>query len=306
MDHLLSLNHLSSEEIHSLLKLSEKLKKQTKEGVQHHILKGKTLGMIFSKASTRTRVSFEVGMYQLGGYSLFLSSNDIQLGRGETIYDTANVLSRYIDGIMIRTFKQSDVEDLARFGTIPVINGLTDEMHPCQILADLLTVYEHKGKLEGLKMAYIGDGNNVAHSLLHGCSKTGMDIAIATPKGFECTDLYVEEAKAAAKLSGSKVLITQDPIEAIANADVVYADTWISMGQEDQKEEKLKLFMPYQVNSELFSQAKEDAIFLHCLPAYRGYEVTEEIIDGPQSVIFDEAENRLHAQKAGLATLLGK
>ncbi len=305
MKHLLSLNDLSSDEIQGLLKLSEKLKRQTKEGVQHHLLKGKTLGMIFSKSSTRTRVSFEVGMYQLGGYSLFLSSNDIQLGRGESIFDTANVLSRYIDGIMIRTFKQSDVEDLAKYGTIPVINGLTDEMHPCQILADLLTVYEHKGKLEGLKLAYIGDGNNVAHSLLHGCAKTGMDIAIASPKGYECDSRYVDEAKEAAKSSGSKVILTQDPIEAISNADVVYADTWISMGQEDQKQEKLNIFMPYQINSQLFAKAKEDAIFLHCLPAYRGYEVTEDVIDGAQSVIFDEAENRLHAQKAVMATLMG-
>lgn len=305
MKHLLSLNDLSSDEVKGLLKLAEKLKRQTKEGVQHHLLKGKTLGMIFSKSSTRTRVSFEVGMYQLGGYSLFLSSNDIQLGRGESIFDTANVLSRYIDGIMIRTFEQSDVDDLAKYGSIPVINGLTDEMHPCQILADLLTVYEHKGKLEGLKMAYIGDGNNVAHSLLHGCSKTGMDIAIASPKGYECDSRYVEEAKEAAKLSGSKVLMTQDPVEAISNADVVYSDTWISMGQEDQKEEKLKIFMPYQINSQLFAKAKEDAIFLHCLPAYRGYEVTEDVIDGTQSVIFDEAENRLHAQKAVMATLMG-
>ncbi len=305
MKHLLSLNDLSSDEIQGLLKLSEKLKRQTKEGVQHHLLKGKTLGMIFSKSSTRTRVSFEVGMYQLGGYSLFLSSNDIQLGRGESIFDTANVLSRYIDGIMIRTFKQSDVEDLAKYGTIPVINGLTDEMHPCQILADLLTVYEHKGKLEGLKLAFIGDGNNVAHSLLHGCAKTGMDIAIASPKGYECDSRYVDEAKEAAKSSGSKVILTQDPIEAISNADVVYADTWISMGQEDQKQEKLNIFMPYQINSQLFAKAKEDAIFLHCLPAYRGYEVTEDVIDGAQSVIFDEAENRLHAQKAVMATLMG-
>ncbi len=305
MKHLLSLNDLTTEEIQNLLKLALKLKKENKEGIQHHILKGKTLGMIFSKSSTRTRVSFEVGMYQLGGYALFLSSNDIQLGRGESIYDTANVLSRYLDGIMIRTYKQSDVEDLAKFGTIPIINGLTDEMHPCQILADLQTIYEHKGKLEGLKLAYIGDGNNVAHSLLHGCSKTGMDIAIASPKGYECDSRYVDEAKAAAKLSGSKVILTEDPVEAISNADVIYSDTWISMGQEDQKAEKIKIFMPYQINSQLFSKANQDAIFLHCLPAYRGYEVTEDIIDGPQSAIFDEAENRLHAQKAVLATLLG-
>lgn len=304
MKHLLSLNDLTKEEIHDLLKLAVKLKKQNQEGVQHHILKGKTLGMIFSKSSTRTRVSFEVGMYQLGGYSLFLSSNDIQLGRGESIYDTANVLSRYLDGIMIRTYEQSDVDDLAKYGNIPIINGLTDEMHPCQILADLQTIYEQKGKLEGLKLAYIGDGNNVAHSLMHGCAKTGMNIAIASPKGYECDSKYIDEAKAAAKLSGSEVLLTQDPEEAIANADAVYADTWISMGQEDQKAEKLKIFMPYQVDSKLFSRADKDAIFLHCLPAYRGYEVTEEVIDGPQSVIFDEAENRLHAQKAVLATLL--
>lgn len=304
MKHLLSLNDLTSEEVHDLLKLAIKLKKQNQEGIQHHILKGKTLGMIFSKSSTRTRVSFEVGMYQLGGYSLFLSSNDIQLGRGESIYDTANVLSRYLDGIMIRTYKQSDVDDLAKYGDIPIINGLTDDMHPCQILADLQTIYEQKGKLEGLKLAYIGDGNNVAHSLLHGCAKTGMNIAIASPKGYECDSRYVDEAKAAAKSRGSEILLTQDPEEAIAGADAVYSDTWISMGQEDQKAEKLKIFMPYQVNSKLFSKANEDAIFLHCLPAYRGYEVTEEIIDGPQSVIFDEAENRLHAQKAVLATLL--
>jgi ornithine carbamoyltransferase len=304
MKHLLSLNHLTTDEIHDLLKLAIKLKEQNKNGTKHHLLEGKTLGMIFTKSSTRTRVSFEVGMYQLGGSALFLSSNDIQLGRGETIYDTANVLSRYLDGIMIRTFKQSDVDDLAKFGTIPIINGLTDEMHPCQILADLQTIYEHKGKLEGLKLAYIGDGNNIAHSLLHGCSKVGMNIAIASPKGYECDNKYVDEAKATAKLTGSEILLTQDPIEAITNADVVYADTWISMGQEDQKAEKLKIFMPYQINKELFSKANDEAIFLHCLPAYRGYEVTEDVIDGKQSVIFDEAENRLHAQKAVLATLL--
>ncbi len=304
MKHLLSLNDLTTDEIHDLLKLAITLKDENKKGVKHHLLEGKTLGMIFSKSSTRTRVSFEVGMYQLGGSALFLSSNDIQIGRGECIYDTANVLSRYLDGIMIRTFKQSDVDDLAKFGTIPIINGLTDEMHPCQILADLQTIYEHKGKLEGLKLAYIGDGNNIAHSLLHGCAKVGMNIAIASPKGYECDDKYVNEAKAAAKLTGSEILITQDPVEAIANADVVYGDTWISMGQEDQKAEKLKIFMPYQINSELFAKAHADAIFLHCLPAYRGYEVTEDVIDGKQSVIFDEAENRLHAQKAVLATLL--
>ena len=305
MNHLISLGDLKKEQIHNILNLAEKLKRQQKEGVQHHLLKGKTLGMIFTKSSTRTRVSFEVGMYQLGGNSLFLSANDIQLGRGETIYDTAQVLSRYIDGIMIRTFSHKDVEDLARYGSVPVINGLTDLMHPCQILADLQTVYEHKERLEGLKMAYIGDGNNVANSLIQGCAKVGMNIAVASPKGFECDADIVYESKFDAKANGSEILLTEDPIEAIANADVVYADTWISMGQESEKESKIKTFMPYQINAELFSKANEDAIFLHCLPAYRGYEVTEEIIDGPQSVIFDEAENRLHAQKAVMALLMG-
>lgn len=305
MKHLLSIHDLTISEMEEILKLSEKLKRQVKEGVQHHLLKGKTLGMIFTKSSTRTRVSFEVGMYQLGGYPLFLSSNDIQLGRGETIYDTAQVLSRYIDGIMIRTFKQSDVEELAKYGNIPVINGLTDLVHPCQILADLFTVYEHKGELMGLKLAYIGDGNNVANSLLHGCAKMGMDIAVAAPKGFQCNEQIVSEAKEDAKLSGAEIILTEDPEEAIKDADVVYTDTWVSMGQETEKEQRIKTFMPYQVNAELFAKAKEDAIFLHCLPAYRGYEVTEEIIDGPQSVVFDEAENRLHVQKAVMVMLMG-
>lgn len=305
MKNLLSLHDLTLNEINEIFKLSEKLKRQLKEGVQHHLLKGKTLGMIFTKSSTRTRVSFEVGMYQLGGYPLFLSSNDIQLGRGETIYDTAQVLSRYIDGIMIRTFKQSDVEELAEYGSIPVINGLTDLMHPCQILADLFTIYEHKGELKGLKLAYVGDGNNVANSLLHGCAKVGMNIAVATPKGYECDSGIIAEAQDDAKLSGSNITLTEDPIEAVKGADVVYTDTWVSMGQETEKEHRLKIFSPYQVNSSLFSNAKEDAIFLHCLPAYRGFEVTEEIIDGPQSVIFDEAENRMHVQKAIMTLLMG-
>jgi len=305
MKHLISLHDLTLDDINEILNLSETLKKQQKEGVQHHLLKGKTLGMIFSKSSTRTRVSFEVGMYQLGGYPLFLSSNDIQLGRGETIYDTANVLSRYLDGIMIRTFKQSDVEDLAKYGSIPVINGLTDLMHPCQILADLFTIYEKKGTLKGLKLAYVGDGNNVAHSLLHGCAKVGMDIAVASPKGYECDEQIIKEAQEDAAMSGSKILLTNDPVEAVSDADVVYTDTWVSMGQEDEKEARIKIFSPYQVNGNLFSNAKKDAIFLHCLPAYRGFEVTEEVIDGPQSAIFDEAENRMHVQKAIMVLLMG-
>lgn len=306
MEHLLTLHDLSSEEIFQILKLAKKLKKELKEGVLHPTLAGKTLGMIFTKSSTRTRVSFEVGMSQLGGQALFLSSNDIQLGRGESIYDTAKVLSRYLDGIMIRTFKQSDVEELAEFGSIPIINGLTDLVHPCQILADLQTIEEHKGKLEGIKLAYIGDGNNIAHSLLYGCAKVGMDVAIASPKAYSCNEEIVANAKCDAKKTGAKVLMTEDPIEAIKNADVVYTDTWCSMGQDAEKEVRIKAFGDYQVNKELFSHAKDDAIFLHCLPAYRGYEVTADVIDGPNSVIFDEAENRLHAQKAVMQILMSK
>ncbi len=304
MKHLLSLHDLTKEEILDILSLAEKLKSETKNGIPHPILKGKTLGMIFTKSSTRTRVSFEVGMHQLGGHALFLSSNDIQLGRGETIYDTANVLSRYLDGIMIRTFAHSDVEDLAKYGQIPIINGLTDLLHPCQILADLLTIREHKGEFKGLKLAYIGDGNNIAHSLLYGCAKVGMDVAIASPDGYTCDEIVVENAMMDAKESGSTILMTSDPKAAIQDADVVYTDTWCSMGQEAEKAERIKIFGAYTIDKKLFSFAKSDAIFLHCLPAYRGYEVTEDVIDGPNSVIFDEAENRLHAQKAVMVKLM--
>lgn len=306
MKHLISLNDLSQKEIFDILTVAQKLKEENKKGIKHHILEGKTLGMIFAKSSTRTRVSFEVGMYQLGGHALFLSSNDIQLGRGECIYDTANVLSRYLDGIMIRTFSHNDVLELAKYGQIPVINALTDYLHPCQVLADLLTIKEHKGTLKGLKLAYLGDGNNMANSLLYGCTKVGMDISVATPKKYCCPDEVVENAKNTAAETGSAVVITEDAKEAVKGADVVYTDTWVSMGQEEQKAEKIKLFGGYQVNKELFSYAKEDAIFLHCLPAYRGYEVTEDVIDGKNSAIFDEAENRLHAQKAVMALLMAK
>lgn len=306
MKHLISLNDLSQKEIFDILTVAQKLKEENKKGIKHHILEGKTLGMIFAKSSTRTRVSFEVGMYQLGGHALFLSSNDIQLGRGECIYDTANVLSRYLDGIMIRTFSHNDVLELAKYGQIPIINALTDYLHPCQVLADLLTIKEHKGTLKGLKLAYLGDGNNMANSLLYGCTKVGMDISVATPKKYCCPNEVVENAKNTAAETGSAVVITEDAKEAVKGADVVYTDTWVSMGQEDQKAEKIKLFGDYQVNKELFSYAKEDAIFLHCLPAYRGYEVTEDVIDGKNSAIFDEAENRLHAQKAVMALLMAK
>ena len=306
MKHLLSLHDWSPEDIEKALTLAAKLKKEQKEGIPHPLLKGKTLGMIFSKSSTRTRVSFEVGMYQLGGHALFLSSNDIQLGRGETIHDTAKVLSRYLDGIMIRTYRQDDVEALAEFGSIPIINGLTDLLHPCQVLADLLTIKEHCGALKGKKLAYVGDGNNMAHSLLFGGAKCGMEVAVATPAAYKCDEEVVKKAIEDAKATGAKIVITEDPKEAVKDADAVYTDTWVSMGQEDQKAEKVKAFSPYQVNDGLFALAKKDAIFLHCLPAYRGIEVTDSVIDGPQSVIFDEAENRLHAQKAVLVMAMGE
>ena len=305
MKHLLSLYDCSKQDIENILNMAVKLKAENKAGIVHHHLKGKSLGMIFSKSSTRTRVSFEVGMYQFGGQALFLSSNDIQLGRGESIYDTANVLSRFLDGIMIRTYAQSDVEDLAKYGSISIINGLTDLLHPCQILADFQTIYEHKGKLEGLKLAYLGDGNNISNSLLYGCSKMGINISVATPVGYECDALVTERAIADAKKQGSDVVITNDPDSAIHNADVVVTDTWVSMGQEDEKQERIKVFGNYSVTTERMAAAKDDAIFLHCLPAYRGYEVAPEVIDGPQSVIFDEAENRLHAQKAVMVACMG-
>ncbi|HZK26961.1 MAG TPA: ornithine carbamoyltransferase [Thermoclostridium sp.] len=305
MKHLLCLNDWTSDEILATLDLADKLKYENKNRISHdHHLKRKTLGMIFSKSSTRTRVSFEVGMHQLGGYALFLSASDIQIGRGETIHDTAKTLSRYLDGIMIRTFKQEDVADLALYGNIPIINGLTDELHPCQTLADLMTIREKKGSLKGLKVCYIGDGNNITHSLLIGCAKTQSNISIATPKEYLCMKKYIDMAMDISNKTGSKIEILTDPKQAIKDADVVYTDTWASMGMEDEKEQRAIAFAPYQVNKSLFSLAKPDALFMHCLPAYRGYEVSEDIIDGPNSVVFDEAENRLHAQKAVMVKLL--
>ena len=304
MEHFISFNDITPTEMNELLNLAADLKYQTANRIPHHLLKEKTLGMIFAKSSTRTRVSFEVGMYQLGGQAIYLNSQDIQLGRGESVEDTAKVLSGYLDGIMIRTFSHSDVVDLARFGSIPVINGLTDLMHPCQALADLMTIREHKGNLKGLKLAYLGDGNNVANSLLHACAKAGMHFVAASPQGYTCDSKCVEEARIQAQETGGSVLLTDDPVRAAENADVIYTDTWTSMGQETEKAERIKIFMPYQVNSELMRHAEPDAVFLHCLPAYRGYEVTSEVIDGPQSIVFDEAENRLHAQKAVLVKLL--
>ena len=303
MKHFISVTDATLDEFHQLLSLTEDLKNKRKNRIPFKPMDGKTLGMIFTKSSTRTRVSFEVGTVELGGYPLFLSSADIQLGRGETIYDTANVLSRFVDGIMIRTYAHQ--EDLAKYGSIPIINGLTDYMHPCQAMADLFTVYEHKGKLEGLKMSYIGDGNNVTHSLLHACAMAGMDMSVATPKGYECAQEIVDEAVEIGKKTGAKITITNDPVEAIKDSDAVYTDTWVSMGQEAEKAKRIEIFKDYTIDGKLFKNAKEDAVFMHCLPAYRGYEVTEEVIDGPNSVIFDEAENRLHAQKAIMTMLMG-
>lgn len=300
----LSLHDFTTEEIYQILDLAAELKEKQKNGEEHHILKGKTLGMIFEKSSTRTRVSFEVGMYQLGGSALFLSNRDLQIGRGEPIRDTARVLSRYLDGIMIRTFEGSKVEELADFASIPVINALTDEEHPCQVLADLQTIREHKGELKGLKMVYIGDGNNMVNSLMHGCAKVGMDISVATPAGYEPMESMVAEAMEDAKAFGSKVEITQDILAAAKDADVVYTDVWASMGQEGEAEKRQKAFKDYQVNAAVMAAAKPDAIVLHCLPAHRGEEITDEVIESKQSVIFDEAENRLHAQKAVMALVM--
>jgi ornithine carbamoyltransferase len=306
MKHLLCLSDWSSQEILETLDLADRLKYESRNGIPHnHLLQGKTLGLIFSKSSTRTRVSFEVGMVQLGGYPLFLSAADIQLGRGETVSDTAKVLSRYLDGIMIRTFAQSDVEGLATHGSIPIINGLTDLQHPCQVLADLQTIREHKGKLAGLKLAYVGDGNNMANSLLIGCAKVGMHISVATPTGFEPDAASVATAKAAAAEAGTTVVLPTRAADAGKAAAIVYTDTWVSMGQETEKAARIKQFEGFQVNEALMAQAAPEALFLHCLPAYRGLEVSEGVIDGPQSVVFDEAENRLHAQKAVLVKLMG-
>ncbi|OEF97816.1 ornithine carbamoyltransferase [Desulfuribacillus alkaliarsenatis] len=297
----LKLADFSTEEILALLELAADMK-AGKGPVKP--LAGKTLGMIFQKSSTRTRVSFEVGMLQLGGHPLFLSNNDLQLGRGETIYDTAKVLSRYLDGIMIRAHGHEQVEELAEHADIPVINGLTDSYHPCQMMADMLTIQEHKGKLKGLKIAYIGDGNNVAHSILIGSAKVGMDVAIASPVGYEPDADIVAQAEGFANEQGSTVVITNDPVEAVKDADVIYTDVWASMGQEAEQDERVQKFTGFQVNEELCSHAKSDFIFLHCLPAHRGEEVSAEIIDGKHSVIFDEAENRMHAQKAILVACM--
>lgn len=300
MKHLLKLLDLSEQEITSILDLADQLKYELKNGIPHKRLEGKTLGMIFQKSSTRTRVSFETGMYQLGGHPLFLSSKDLQIGRGEPVQDTARVLSRYLNGIMIRTFEQKEVDDLAKYGSIPIINGLTDFAHPCQVLADLMTIREYKNKLDGLKFCFIGDGNNMANSLTVGCLKMGMSVSLACPEGYYPPAEILDFAKG----YGDKFELVNDPVKAAENADAVYTDVWASMGQEGEAEKRKLAFKGYQVNDAVMNAAKSDAIVLHCLPAHREEEITEKVFEAHANEIFDEAENRLHAQKAVMVLLM--
>lgn len=301
MKHLLKMLDLSKEEILDILNLADQLKYENKNGIEHHILKGKTLGMIFQKSSTRTRVSFETGMYQLGGQALFLSNRDLQIGRGEPVQDTARVLSRYLDGIMIRTFEQKEVEDLAKYGSIPIINGLTDFCHPCQVLADLMTIREFKGRFEGLKMCYIGDGNNMANSLIVGGLKVGMEVSIACPKDYQPAAEVLEFAKG----YGDKFSMTDVPLEAAKDADVLFTDVWTSMGEEAETEKRKIAFKGYQINDDIMAVAKADAMVQHCLPAHREEEITENVFEAHANEIFEEAENRLHAQKAVMVKVMG-
>ena len=300
MKHLLKLLDLSGEEIIDILNLADRLKYQTRHGISHKLLEGKTLGMIFQKASTRTRVSFEVGMHQLGGTPLYLSANDMQIGRGEPVQDTARVLSRYLDGIMIRTYAQQEVEDLAKYGTVPVINGLTDFCHPCQVLADLMTIREVKGKLEGLKMCFIGDGNNMMNSLIVGGLKTGMTVSVACPQGYEPDARVLEFAQ-----NNGGFTMYRTPEEAAAGADVLITDVWASMGQEEEAAKRAKAFSGYQINAALLEKAANGAMVQHCLPAHRGEEITADVFEGHADEIFEEAENRLHAQKAVMVKVMG-
>jgi ornithine carbamoyltransferase len=300
----IEIHDYSADEVRELFEIARDMKRQPQNF--RRALEGQTLAMIFEKSSTRTRVSFEVGMYQLGGHALFLSARDIQLGRGEPIVDTARVLSRYVDGIMARTYAHKTVTDLAEFATVPVINGLTDLSHPCQVMADYFTAWEKFGDLEGRKLAYIGDGNNMAHSLMFGAPKVGMHVAVATPAGYAPDPMVVGMAQADADAAGTKVVVTTSIEEAVRDADVIETDVWASMGQEDEAEKRRRDFEGWQVSKRVMSLAKKDAVFMHCLPAHRGEEVAAEVIDSPQSVIFDEAENRLHVQKAILYALMNK
>jgi ornithine carbamoyltransferase len=301
---LLKMDDLSKDDILDILNLADQLKYEHKHNIPHEHLKGKSLGMIFEKSSTRTRVSFEVGMYQLGGNALFLSSRDLQIGRGEPIEDTARVLSRFIQGIMIRTYSQDEIETLAKYSSIPIINGLTDLEHPCQVLADLMTIREYKNILEGLKVAYVGDGHNMAHSLIIGTLKVGMNISVACPDGYMPNDEYISRGKELAELEGTEFIITTSPEEAVKDADVVITDVWASMGQEEESKIREKAFVGFQINKKLMKLAKTNALVLHCLPAHRDEEITGDIMDEHANEIFDESENRLHAQKAVLVKLM--
>jgi len=300
----LRVNDWAPDELLSVLELADRLKVRLREHVDHRHLEARTLGMIFQKPSTRTRVSFEVGMFQLGGTALYLAAGDLQLGRGETIKDTARVLSRYLDGIMIRTFKQSDVDELAEHADIPVINGLTDEFHPCQALADVMTIRERLGDFDGVRVAYLGDGNNVCHSLMVACAKLGMDFVAATPQGYEPDDEVVGWAREAADASGGSVQLEHDPRAAAQGADVLYTDVWTSMGQEEEREKRVRDLEPYRIDDALIALASDRAIVLHCLPAHYGEEITEEVLYGPRSAVWEQAENRLHAQKALMALVI--
>jgi ornithine carbamoyltransferase len=304
MEHLVSAEELPSAEIWELLKLATDLKKEWKRGRNEPVLAGKSLAMVFQKPSLRTRVSFEMGMLHLGGSALYLSPQEIQLGQRESVADVARVLSRYVDGIMARVFDHAHIEELAAHASVPVINGLSDYVHPCQGLSDVFTIYEKKGALKGVTLAYLGDGNNVAHSLMFAGAKMGMEIRVATPAGFEPEEEVVSRASELSRETGGKVVLDSDPRSAVSGADVIYTDVWASMGQEDEREARLPLFQPYQVNAELLASARRDAVVMHCLPAHRGEEITDEVVDSPQSIVLDQAENRMHFQKAILVRLI--
>ena len=301
---LISIHDLEIGEVALILDVAAKLKRKQKKGEPHQYLKGKSLAMVFSKASTRTRTSFEVGFYQLGGHPIYLSDKESQIGRGEPVKDTARVLSRFVDGIMIRTFSHDSVIELAKYASIPVINGLTDLLHPCQALTDIFTIQEKMKVLKGRKMVYVGDGNNMAHSLMYACAKVGMNMVCACPKGYQPDPHVLAEAQEDAAHAGCTITVEEDVMKAVKGADVLYTDTWASMGQEEEHDARKKIFAPYQINAELLAAARPEAIVMHCLPAYRGEEITDDVIEGPQSVVFDQAENRLHVQKAIMALLM--
>ena len=301
---LISIHDLEIGEVALILDVAAKLKRKQKKGEPHEYLKGKSLAMLFSKASTRTRTSFEVGFYQLGGHPIYLSDKESQIGRGEPVKDTARVLSRFVDGIMIRTFSHESVIELAKYASIPVINGLTDLLHPCQALTDMFTIQEKMKVLKGRKMVYVGDGNNMAHSLMYACAKVGMNMVCACPKGYQPDPHVLAEAQEDAAHAGCTITVEEDVMKAVKGADVLYTDTWASMGQEEEHDARKKIFAPYQINAELLAAARPEAIVMHCLPAYRGEEITDDVIEGPQSVVFDQAENRLHVQKAIMALLM--